>query len=145
MAISEARKQPTRLPASLRTAVLVAGTAVAVNLAVWLVGWTANAEFSVTMSGQAITITPIHVLLTTLISLALGALGVLLVRRRGPMGLRTLAVVGGAVGVLSASLPLQTEADGATMAALAMMHVLTGVIWLVTLWRAAAPEPAGSR
>lgn len=115
---------------------VIALTAVAVNLAVWLIGLAANAAYRVRMGGQTITITPVHVVLTTLIALALGGLAFILARRWGPAAPRWLAVAGGAVGVLSASAPiLQAEADSATTVALTTMHILTGAIWYVALWR----------
>jgi hypothetical protein len=117
-----------------------------VNLAVWLIGLAANADYRVGMGGQAITITPVHVVLTTLVALALGGLAFTLTRRWGPAASRRLAVAGGTVGVLSASTPImQAEAEPVTTVALATMHILTGAIWFVALWRANASEPAWTR
>lgn len=141
---TEATQQSTGHRPGGRSALRVAVIAVAVNLVVWLVGWAADADFRVTMGGQTITVTPIHVLATTLIALALGLLAAILVRRWGPVALRTLAVVGAAVGVVSAGAPLQADTDTSTAVALAAMHVLTGLIWLIALWRAAAGVQTGS-
>lgn len=142
-----ATKRKTDSPRTrLRPVLVVAVTTVMVNLAVWLIGLAANADYRVGMGGQAITITPVHVVLTTLVALALGGLAFTLTRRWGPAASRRLAVAGGTVGVLSASTPImQAEAEPVTTVALATMHILTGAIWFVALWRANASEPAWTR
>lgn len=143
MTSSATQEQGSRPRLALRPALTVAALALPVNLVVWLGGWAANVDFRLTMNSYTVTITPIHVLLTTLIGLALGAAAASLVRRWGPVAWRTLAIVGAAVGVLSASTPIQADSDPTTAAALATMHVLTGLIWLVALWRAAAAAQVG--
>lgn len=142
-----ATKKKTGSPRTgLRPVLIVAVTTVAVNLAVWLIGLAANADYRVRIGEQTITITPVHVVLTTLVALALGGLAFTLARRWGAAASRRLAVAGGAVGLLSASAPItQAEAEPATTVALATMHILTGAIWFVALWRSNASEPAGSR
>ncbi|MDQ4036900.1 MAG: DUF6069 family protein [Actinomycetota bacterium] len=59
--------------------------------------------------------------------------------------MRTLAIAGAGVGIVSASMPIQAEADVATTVALVTMHVLTGAIWLIALRRAAAALQSESR
>ncbi len=132
-------------PLGLRSAGKVAAVTVGLNLLVWLIGWVSNADFRVTMSGQTITVTPAYVLLTTLIPLALGWLAAVLARRWGSTALRTLAIAGAILGVASAGTPIQAEAGTSTAVTLVTMHVLTGVIWLIALWRAAAAIRAEPR
>lgn len=132
---------PTR-PTVGATALAGAGSAIAAlagNLAVLGIATLAGADMIAQPSNQL----PLHVgvvlVTTTTVVPLLAATALLLPARRwAARGWRALAVTGLVLGVGSVVLPLTVQAETGTRLALAVMHVITGVVWFLVVRRAAA-------
>lgn len=131
------------LRAAAKTAGTTAGLVVVANLVVYAIGRALGADFAVVPSeGRGLTIGAGLVFVTSVVPLLLGGVGLTIASRWGTAGWRVLAWVGLAIGVLSVVMPLTTEATAGTKAALAVMHVLTGVTWFVVVRRSAGSHAA---
>jgi len=121
--------------------------AVALNLVVLAVLAATGADLAVVVPGGpgAITIDAIAVILATLAPLLLAGLIAILITRRLPAAQRWLAWAGLLVALVSIVAPLTLQADAATRAGLAVMHVVAGIAWFVALTapaRSAVRSPA---
>lgn len=132
-----------RLPI-LRYAGTTVLTAAVAGLAVFGIATAAGVDFRVRPAGSD---TPMDVnaglvVLTTILTTALGWALVALARRLGRPSLRTIVLAAAAFAVLSAILPLVTEADTPARLVLASLHLVTGAIFVagVELLRRRTPS-----
>ena len=126
---------PARRAVSLRALLISVGVAVALNLAVLAVLAATGADLDVVVPGGpgAITIDAIAVVVSTAVPLLLAGLIAYAITRRFP-ALRRWAAWGGLVLALASLVaPFSLDADAATRAGLAVMHVVAGIAWFVAL------------
>lgn len=107
-------------------AALGVGAALAVNVALFLVGGALGATFDV---GQAQPASVVAVVVTTVLTLGIGLAVLALVVRRRPGLQRPASWAGLAFAVLSVAAPLTMAAETTTGATLAAMHLATGATW----------------
>jgi hypothetical protein len=140
-ATTKARTQKAGLPAALawRTGALTASIAIVINLIVLGLGRLAGADMSVQPPGSPapMTIGVVPVVATVLVPLLVATVLLIAVRGRGAGAWRLLAAVGLGVGLITVAMPLLATATAATTIALATMHVVTGLVWFILVWRAA--------
>jgi hypothetical protein len=140
-ATTKARTQQAGLPAALawQTGALTAGIAIVINLIVLGLGRLAGADMSVQPPGSPapMTIGVVPVVATVLVPLLVATVLLIAVRGRGAGAWRLLAAVGLGVGLITVAMPLLATATAATTIALATMHVVTGLVWFILVWRAA--------
>jgi hypothetical protein len=141
---SATTKVPTQkagLPRALawRTGAWSAGIAIIINLIVLGLGRLAGADMSVQPPGSPapMIIGVVQVVATVLVPLLVATLLLMAVRGRGARAWRILAAVGLAVGLITVAMPVLATATAATTTVLATMHVVTGLVWFVLVWRAA--------
>ena len=121
-----------------RTGLTSIGIALAANLAVLAVAVLAGTE----MVAAQMSINAFFVAVTTVVPLLIATLVLLPLHRWGAKAWRALATTGLAIGLLSSPAPFTVSADDPTRAALAAMHVITGVVWFLVVRRAAARAEA---
>jgi Family of unknown function (DUF6069) len=140
-ATPKARTPEVGLPAALawRTGAWSAGIAIVINLIVLGLGRLAGADMSVQPPGSPapMTIGVAQVVATVLVPLLVATGLLIAVRRRGARAWRLLAAVGLAVGLITVAMPVLATATAATTTVLATMHVVTGLVWFILVWRAA--------
>ncbi len=117
-----------------RTGLTSIGIALAANLVVLAVALQAGAE----MVAAQTSIGVFFVAVNTVVPLLIATLVLLPLRRWGAGAWRVLATTGLAIGLLSSPAPFTVSAENSTRAALAAMHVITGVVWFLIVRRAAA-------
>lgn len=119
----------------LRRLLISVGVAVALNLAVLAVLALVGADLDVVVPAGpgAITIDAVAVIVSTAVPLLVAGLIAYAITRRFPGLRRWAAWAGLALAVASLIAPLSLEADGATRAGLAVMHIVAGVAWFVAL------------
>ena len=101
--------------------------ATVVNLAIFGVAKLADAGLVLDPSGAAPhPITAGGVISSSVGPLVVGTLLATLIARWWPGVLRVAQVVAGALGVLTVAGPLSSDADGGTVAALVLMHLVAG-------------------
>ena len=122
-----------------RTGAWTAGIAIGINLIVLGVGRVAGADMSVQPPGSAapMIIGVVPVVATVLVPLLIATALLIVVRRRGARAWRLLAAVGLAIGLITIVMPVLATATVATTVTLATMHVITGLVWFILVWRAA--------
>jgi len=122
-----------------RTSAWTAGIAIAINLIVLGLGRVAGADMSVQPPGSPapMTIGVVQVVATVLVPLLVATGLLIATRRRGARAWRLLAIVGLAVGLVTVAMPVLATATVATTMVLATMHVITGLVWIILVWRAA--------
>ena len=125
-------------PLNLRRLGLGLIAAVIVNLALYGIGTAASASWLA--SGQAIGWG--SVVLITVVVMSLGGALTYVLSRRWEAATKVMAWVGLIVAAASLPIPFSASSDSATAFALAAMHVLTGVVWFVSVMprRASAGE-----
>lgn len=129
MSISTVSLQPRT---ALRAAGVIALVSIVANLVAYVIARGLGTDFDVTRpDGATMTVSAPVVILTTLVPLVLGVIALVVAARWGARGWSALAWTGLALGVLTVVMPLSTEAADGTKAGLAVMHVLTGLIWFV--------------
>ena len=117
-----------------RTGLTSIGIALAANLAVLAVAVLAGAD----MVAAQMSIGAFFVAMNTVVPLLIATLVLLPLRRWGARAWRVLATTGLAIGLVSSAAPFTVSAEDLTRAALAAMHVITGVVWFLLVRRAAA-------
>ena len=124
----------------LQGAAVGASVATLVNAALWAGGRAADVSFSVNpATGDTATEVGIGaVVLTTLLTFAVGSGLLALAARRSRRWVRAVLVAAALVAVVSAAGPLSTAHDTATGVLLAAMHLVTGAAFLLTASRAGA-------
>jgi hypothetical protein len=122
-----------------RTSAWTAGIAIVLNLIVLSVGRVAGADMNVQPPGSAapMIIGVVPVVATVLVPLLIGTALLIGVRRRGTRAWLLLAAVGLAFGLITIVMPVLATATVATTMTLATMHVITGLVWFILVWRAA--------
>ena len=110
------------------------GIALAANLTVLAVALLAGAE----MVAAQTSIGVFFVAANTVVPLLVATFVLLPLRRWGARAWRVLATTGLAIGLVSFPAPFTVSAENSTRAALAAMHVITGVVWFLIVRRAAA-------
>ncbi len=110
------------------------GIALAANLTVLAVALLTGAD----MVAAQMSIGAFFVAMNTVVPLLIATLVLLPLRRWGAGAWRVLATTGLAIGLLSSPAPFTVSAENSTRAALAAMHVITGVVWFLIVRRAAA-------
>ena len=83
----------------------------------------------------------VAVVLTTLLTFAVGSGLLALAARRSRRWVRAVLIAAALVAVVSAGAPLSAAQDTATGVLLATMHLVTSAAFLVTAWRAVPPVP----
>lgn len=107
--------------------------AAVVNLVIFFLGGAAGASFAFLDRGTLHEISAWAVLIATVPPLVIGTgLATLLARWRSWV-IRLAQVIGGGLALLTVAGPLTTDADGATVFALALMHVVLAVAVVATL------------
>jgi hypothetical protein len=125
----------TRTSRLLGTGAAAALAATVVNAAIYEVGRAADVAYLV--DGEPIELQ--HVVSLSLMSFGVGLVAAAVVHRVRPQGLRVLAAVGAALGVLTMAMDLSVDsaAAGVTLAA---MHLVVGVAYLLALRTGSAVE-----
>ncbi|MGH3387084.1 MAG: DUF6069 family protein [Nocardioidaceae bacterium] len=128
----------TRRRTLLQEAAIGAVAATAANAAIWAAGRAADTSFLVTPVGSdtAMRVGLVLVVLTTLITFAVGMGLFALAARRSDQRARAVLIAGVLVAVVSTTGPLSTAEDTASGVLLATMHLLTGAAFAITAARA---------
>jgi len=136
--IPSADLDTTRSRSLCHEAAIGAVAATAVNIAVWAAGRAADVSFLVTpLGGKAVTqVGIVPVVLTTLITFAVGTGLFALAARRSDRWARAVLAAGVLVAVVSAGPALAAAEDTSTGVLLAAMHLLTGAAFAITASRA---------
>ncbi len=135
------RTSPAFTPSAGRTwgtGLTSIGIALAANLAVLAVALQAGAE----MVAAQTSIGVFFVAANTVVPLLVATLVLLPLRRWGARAWRVLATTGLVIGLVSSPAPFTVSAEDLTRAALAAMHVITGVVWFLVVRRAPARAAA---
>jgi hypothetical protein len=124
------------LAAAVQSRSLLQGAAAAtlVNAALWAGGRAADVSFTVS-SALVSQVGIVLVVLTTLLTFAVGSGLLAAAARRSRRWVRAVLVAATLVAVVSAGAPLSAAQDTATGVLLATMHLVTGAAFLVTAWR----------
>lgn len=127
-------------PTVWRSGLIGTAAAAAGNLAIYAVGRAADVAFVVPSwgGGPAMQVTAVHVALSSILPLFVGTAVAVAASRRG--WTRLIATAGAVVAVFSLAGPLSLEADTATKALLASMHVVAGLAFVLALERARRPR-----
>lgn len=115
---------------------IIAGAVAAAtaNLAVLAVARLADATLVLREAGGADhPITAAGVIVSSVLPMTAGILLATLLARWWPGVLRLAQVVGGGLGLLTVAGPVTSDTDGATRAALAVMHVVVAVVVVAAL------------
>lgn len=128
----------TRSRSLRHEAAIGAVAATAANVAVWAAGRAADTSFMVSaQAGRPATeVGIVLVVLTTLITFAVGMGLFALAARRSDRWARTVLAAGVLVAVASAGGPLSAAEDTTTGVLLAAMHLMTGAAFAITALRA---------
>lgn len=139
------RTRTGRRPGAVAALLISVGVAVVLNLVVLAVLAATGADLSVTVPGGpgTLTIDAVAVVAATAGPLLIAGLIAAAVVRRVPSLRRWAAWAGLALALVSVIAPLTLQAEAATRAGLAVMHVVAGIAWFVALTAAdrAAPAP----
>ena len=133
-----------RRPGAVAALLISIGVAAVLNLVVLAVLAATGADLSVTMAGGpgTLAIDAVAVIAATVAPLLIAGLVATAIVRRVPSLRRWAAWAGLALALVSVIAPLTLQADAATRAGLAVMHVVAGVAWFVAL--TAPARAAGS-
>jgi Family of unknown function (DUF6069) len=111
-----------------------AAAATLINAALWAGGRVAGVSFMVS-SAFMTQVGIVAIVLTTLITFAVGSGVLALAARRSRRWVRAVLVAAALFAVVSAGAPLSAAQDTATGLLLASMHLVTGAVFLVTALR----------
>jgi Family of unknown function (DUF6069) len=119
---------------ALQVAAIGALAATVANVALWVGGRAADVRFLVSPLAGAPTmqVGVVAVVLTTLLTFAVGWAVLALAGRRSRRWVRVVMTAAALVAVVSAAGPLLTAQDTATGALLAAMHLVTGAAFVAT-------------
>lgn len=133
-----------RRPGAVAALLISVGVAAVLNLVVLAVLAATGADLSVTMPGGpgTLAIDAVTVIAATVAPLLIAGLVATAIIRRVPSLRRWAAWAGLALALVSVVAPLTLQAEAATRAGLAVMHVVAGVAWFVAL---TAPARAAGR
>ncbi len=122
--------------AAVRPGVVALVTAIVVNIVIVVISRATGARLVVTQGGAETEIGVPAVMALTVGSLVVGTVVLALAGRWGAHAWNLLAWAGLGIGVISAALPLLSDADTSTRLTLAMMHVVVGFAWQLAVRRA---------
>lgn len=114
--------------------------ATVLNLVVLAIGSAAGVSFLATTMGQAVNV--LAVVVTSLLAMVAGTALAVLLNRWGR--LRVAQVVGGVVAVVSTGAIFTAGFDASAALLLAVMHLLTGAVYVGALQRARGVTSTGS-
>ncbi len=134
---SEAPSSPARRVQLWRSGLIAMGVATTVNLLLFAASSIAEVSFLIRLSGAVdpSAVTVAHVVLMTMIPFVIGLAVAAVLLGRTRHDLRTVAMVGAGIALLSLAGPLTVETDTAAIVILAAMHLVTGVAFVVALRR----------
>jgi hypothetical protein len=115
-----------------------AAAATLMDAALWTGGRAAGVSFTVS-SAFMTQVGIVAVVLTTLLTFAVGSGLLALAARRSRRWVRAVLIAAALIAVVSAGAPLSVAQDTATGVLLATMHLVTGAAFLVTAWRVVPP------
>lgn len=115
-----------------------AAAATLVNAALWTGGRAAGVSFTVS-SAFMTQVGIVAVVLTTLLTFAVGSGLLALAARRSRRWVRAVLIAAALIAVVSAGAPLFAAQNTATGVLLATMHLVTGAAFLITAWRVVPP------
>jgi hypothetical protein len=126
-----------RRRSALQVAAIGALAATVANVALWAGGRAADVGFQVSPPAglPAIQVGVVLVVLTTLLTFAVGSAVLALAARRSRRWVRVVMAAAAVVAVVSAGGPVSAAHDTATGALLATMHLATGVAFVATAAR----------
>lgn len=120
---------------ALRDAGSAAGITLLVNLLLWAGARAAGVDFVAESSGASLTIGPAPIAVMTLSPILIGGLALAAAAGRLSRGRDLLAWAGLGVGIITLPMPFTVVATTGTRAALAAMHLITGVTWWFVIRR----------
>lgn len=127
-----------------RTGGVVFVAAVITDLAILGIAELAGADMVVTPhGGRTMTIGIGMIVGALFVAVAIATLALVFLAERGQPLRRALAAGGLAVGLISIVLVLTAAATVDTKIALASIHIATGLIWFIALWRPTVRRNAG--
>lgn len=126
---------PGRRRSVWTTGAVAAGVAASMNIAIWLLGRGFDVRFVVPGrdGGSPIDVELFAVLASTVVPIAVGTALFAGALRRGRRWPRRVLWAAAVVAVGSLAMPLSADADGATTALLAAMHVVAGATFVVAM------------
>jgi hypothetical protein len=129
-----------RRRSALQVAAIGALAATVANVALWAGGRVADVGFQVSppTGFPAFQVGVVLVVLTTLLTFAVGSAVLALAARRSRRWLRVVMAAAAVFAVVSAGGPLSAAHDTATGALLATMHLFTGAVFVATAARVRA-------
>jgi hypothetical protein len=132
-----------RIPpaAALRPGLVALVTAIVVNVVIVVVGRAVGADLEVTQGGRTTEVGIPAVMTMTVGPLVVGTVALAVAGRWGAHAWHLLAWAGLAIGVLTAALPLLSDASTPTRLTLAIMHVAVGLAFFLAV-RSALPAEA---
>lgn len=128
-------------------AIVAMGVALAVNLALLVLGGAAGASFAVPdrrQAGELMEVGAWAVALSTLLPLAVGLAVAALLPRRWPRASRALEAAAVVITLVSLGMPLTLDTDAGTRLLLAAMHLVVGGAYVAALRTGAPPSGATS-
>jgi hypothetical protein len=127
-----------------RVGLISGAAAVALNAVVLAVARVAGADMLVRreVSEPAMAVGLGTVAVMTLVPMLAATLLLLALRRRGPGAWRALAIIGLVIALVTTPAPFTVLAGTSTQVALALMHVVAGVVWFGAVRRAVARQVA---
>jgi len=127
----------------LTTGAAAAAVAGIVALAVFAIADAAGADFQFVQDGQSTEVGYGIVAVVSIVSILLGTAFAALL---GPRRLRLVQIIGAVIAVLTAAAPLGLTGDSSAKAVLALLHLITGAVFVLALERVrrgmVATEPA---
>ncbi|BDZ64771.1 DUF6069 family protein [Agromyces mangrovi Wang et al. 2018] len=135
-------REATRRAAIWLGALIAAGVAAALNVAVYALATSAGATMTVDMQGSPMTVTLGPVVGASIIPLVAAGLVAWPLARRWPMLRTWFAWAGLAFGVATVPMSLIATGDAVTGWSLASMHVIAGAAWFAALMISAAEPKA---
>jgi Family of unknown function (DUF6069) len=130
---------PDNRPA-IQVAAIGALAATVANVALWAAGRAAGVVLLVSplVGAPTMQVGVVEVVLTTLLTFAVGWAVLVLAARHSRRWVRVVMIAAALVAVVSAAGPLMTAQDTATGALLAAMHLVTGAAFVATAARLGA-------
>lgn len=127
---------------NVRPTLLAALLALLGNATIWAVATMAGADFEVAPSpSSAMHLGVVIVVVVTVVAVLVGGLTLGMSAPHWTRAPVILAWLGLAVGVVSVIMPLTVQAEPGTKIALVLMHLLTGIVWWLTLHHQEGSEP----
>lgn len=120
-------------PILLRSGLIAAFAALFANLLVYAIATRSGAGLGVHSGGAFVVLSPAVIGVMSVVPVLLGAALTMMVGRRSSGAVAVLGLVGLGIGVVTTVLPLIMGLGAAAKASLALMHMLTGLIWWIVI------------